>query len=74
MELRSGKTTELTITEKQMLCDLFSRVFLKPRSITEFDNKYLSAENGFSFHSFILEDGLIIGSHSVMPVRYRVFG
>jgi hypothetical protein len=74
MEMHSKKTTELTTVEKQGLCDLFSRVFLKTRTVEEFEKKYLSPDLGHSFHSYIHEGGRIVGAHSVIPVRYIFFG
>lgn len=68
------KTTELSIDEKKQIINLFNIVFDKNRSVEEFDNQYLNNPMGYSYHSMMIEDDVIVGHNSGMPCYYYVNG
>lgn len=74
MEFIVKKTTELTVAEKEQIVSLFNEVFDKNRTIQEFNNQYLNNPLGYSFHSLMLKDGVVVGHNSGIPCYYRVKG
>jgi len=39
-----------------------------------FEKRFLHSSNGYSYHSLLLADDLIVGSFSAIPYRYKYFG
>ena len=74
MEFIVKKTTELTEEEKIQILDLFDEVFGKKRTRTEFDNQYLNNPLGYSFHSLMKNEGVIVGHNSGIPCYYLIRG
>jgi len=68
------KTNTLNKNEIQQYCTLFSDVFNKQMSIEEFFKKYQNNAFGYSYHSFILDNDIIVGSYTVIPYKYNFFG
>jgi hypothetical protein len=74
MQFITKKTTDLTAEEKRGLVELFNEVFNRDRTIEEFDHQYLNNPEGFSFHTFAIEDGKIVASNSMVPSVYLYNG
>lgn len=74
MQFVTKKSTELTVEEKMGLVELFNEVFLRERTVEEFDRQYLNNPEGFSYHSFAIEDGKIVASNSMVPSVYLYNG
>lgn len=74
MQFVTKKTTELSLEEKQGLVDLFNDVFDRSRTIEEFDRQYLNNPEGFSYHTFAVEDNEIVASNSMVPSVYLYNG
>lgn len=68
------KTTELNPEETQGIVDLFNEVFEKKRTLEEFSNQFINNIFGFSYHSFVVDDGVIVGAHSSIPCYYTLNG
>ena len=74
MEFIVKKTTELTVSEREQILCLFREVFEKERNLQEFLNQYTQNPLGYSFHSLIKKDGVIVGHNSGIPSYYLVNG
>ena len=70
MQFITKKTTELTAEEKKGLVDLFNEVFIKARTVEDFDRQFLNNPEGYSCHSYAVEDGKIVASNSMIPSVY----
>lgn len=68
------KTTELTEKEQRDILCLFNVVFDRNRSLEQFQNQFLNNVLGYSFHSLIIEDEVIVGCNSYIPGYYTVNG
>ena len=74
MQFVTKKTTELSLSEKRGLVDLFNDVFEKERTIEEFDRQFLNNCDGGSYHTFAVEDDRIVASYTMIPAIYNVAG
>ena len=74
MELVTRKTTELSQNELEQLKVLFEEVFDRPTSVEGFLKSYTSNYLGYSYHSLIIRDNIIVGSNSLVPINYCVDG
>lgn len=72
MRFITKKTIELSPAEKQGLVDLFNEVFEKHRSVEEFERQFLNNCEGYSFHTYAEENGVIVASNTMIPSLYRV--
>jgi hypothetical protein len=70
MEYLVKKTTELSDSEQEMINSLFNSVFKRNRTITEFRNGFLNTPLGYSYHSLIIDNGIIVGCNSYIPSYY----
>jgi len=68
------KSTELSPEEKDQWLALFSAVFGKTRTTADFDRIFLQAPLGYSYHTLLLRDSLIVGAFNAIPYRYTYFG
>ncbi len=67
------KTNELSQNEKQQICDLFLDVFKKKKSLEDFNKQFLNTTKGYSYHALMVNDDLIVGCYSCIPIEYRYF-
>ena len=74
MQFLTKKTTELSVSEKCGLVDLFNDVFAKERTIEEFERQFLNNCDGGSYHTFAIEDDRIVASNTMIPAIYQVSG
>lgn len=75
IEFLIKKTTDLTDDEIGKNCLLFKNVFVgHSKSLAEFKNEYLNTALGFSFHALIVDNGEVVGSHSLIPCHYSLDG
>ena len=74
MQFVTKKTTELSKTEKDQLKILFEEVFEKESSVENFVRYYTSNYLGYSYHTLIVNDGVIVGSNSMVPIEYYFDG
>lgn len=74
MDFIVKKTTELSKEEIRQINRLFNNVFGKSRSDTEFINQSVNNPLGYSYHSLMAEDGVIVGLNSFVPSFYIVNG
>ena len=74
MELKLKKTTELTIKEKEQICELFLEIFEKSKSIEDFDRQFLNTVFGYSYHGILYSDDNIVGINTIIPYAYNYFG
>jgi len=71
-EIIVKKTSELLLSEKQGLIQLFNVIFNKSRTIDEFDNQFISNALGYSYHVFLVDHNEIVGSISHIPSYYLI--
>jgi hypothetical protein len=74
MEFLVKKTSELTKAEQKDILALFNDIFHEHRTEEEFLNQYQKNVLGFSYHSIILDNGLIVGATAFVPSYYIVKG
>ena len=74
MRFVTKKTTDLSKVEKQGLVELFNVVFDRRRTIEEFDRQFLNNPEGYSYHTYAEEDGIIVASNTMVPSIYLVNG
>lgn len=74
MQFVTKRTTELTLEEKKGLVKLFNDVFNRERTIEEFDRQYLNNPEGYSYHTFAIENSKIVASNSMIPSIYLYNG
>lgn len=68
------KSNELTVAEKQQICNLFFEVFAKKKTLQEFDKQFLGTPKGYSYHGLMLaDDSEIVGCYSTIPIEYFFF-
>jgi len=67
-------TDQLTESEQEQMRDLFRLVFNKKMTKDTFKRKFLYTPRGYSYHSLMLCEGVIVGAFSAVPGRYRFFG
>lgn len=68
------RTCELSSLEKEQFCLLFARVFPRTLSLAEFTRKYLCTPLGWSHHSLMFADDILIGAYNLIPYTYSFFG
>lgn len=74
MDFIVKKTTELSKEEIAQINTLFEKVFGKHRSEQEFLNQSVFNPLGYSYHSLMIDDGVIVGLNSFVPSYYLVYG
>lgn len=74
MEFIVKKTTELSVQEIGQINQLFETVFEKHRSEQEFLNQSVNNPLGYSYHSMMIDNGVIVGLNSFVPSYYIVKG
>lgn len=75
MEFIVKKTTELSEEQIRQVCELFEEVFEGSlKSPETFREEFCNTVLGYSFHGLIVEQGRIVGSHSMVPVTYMADG
>lgn len=74
MNIYCKKTTELTYYELEMMSQLFEQVFERKSSAERMETLYSLNALGYSFHSLIEDDGVIVGLNSYNPVYYNYYG
>ena len=68
------KSNELTVAEKQQICNLFFEVFEKKKTVEDFDKQFLGTFKGYSYHGLmIVDDTRIIGCYSTIPLEYSFY-
>lgn len=68
------KSNELTIVEKQQICNLFFEVFEKKKTLQDFDKQFLGTFKGYSYHAIMQENDNIVGINTIIPYEYSYFG
>lgn len=74
MEFVTKKTLDLSQDELHQLVSLFEEVFERPSSVEGFLNSYTRNYLGYSFHTLIINEGIIVGSNSLVPIQYIIDG
>lgn len=74
MEFINKRTIDLTVTEKEQICDLFQEVFKKEKKVIDFERQFLNTYKGYSYHSLMYENEQIVGINSVIPYEYMMNG
>ena len=74
VEIIVKKTIDLSFKEKEGLIELFNSIFNKNRTIFNFDNQYKNNALGYSYHVFMIVNGVIVGSISNIPSYYYING
>ena len=75
MTVNYKKTTDLSDSEIQRICEIFSNVFPEhSRSVADFKNEFLNSEFGYSFHGLLMDGEIITGSQSYIPFIYLIDG
>lgn len=74
MEFEVKKTTELSDLDLKQIKELFERVFEKERDIEYHLRQYKNNPLGYSFHSLIKDNGIVVGQNSYIPSYYFVDG
>jgi len=72
MNIIVKKTTELSESEQYKIIALFKAVFLKERTIEHFRNQFFGTVLGYSYHSLLYDDDLIVGCLSFVPHYYSI--
>jgi hypothetical protein len=67
------KTNELTQIEKQQICDLFLDVFKKEKSLKDFEKQFLNTTKGYSYHSLMIDNEIVVGINTLIPYDYIYF-
>jgi hypothetical protein len=67
-------TDQLTESEQEQMRDLFLRVFDKKMTKSTFERKFFYTPRGYSYHSLMLHEEVIVGAFSAVPGRYKFFG
>ncbi len=74
MEFVTKKTSELSQDELLQLKNVFEEVFERPTSVEAFMKSYTSNYLGYSFHTLVISEGKIVGSNSLVPIKYVIDG
>ncbi|WP_042723390.1 GNAT family N-acetyltransferase, partial [Flavobacterium sp. B17] len=75
MKVIYRKTTELSDSDIENICEIFSEVFPEhSRSVSQFKNEFLNTDFGYSFHGLLMDGEKIVGSQSYIPFVYLVDG
>lgn len=74
MEYVVKKTTECSQTELLQMNKLFNDIFEKNRPLEIMMNQYLNNPFGYSYHSLIIDDGVIVGMNVYVPVYFLIDG
>ena len=74
MQFVTKKTIELSAEEKKGLVNLFNEVFEKERTVEDFDRQFLNNPEGFSYHTYAEEDGIMVASNTMVPSIYLYGG
>jgi hypothetical protein len=75
MDFINKKTTELSDTEINKFCSLYTTVFCKAdKSIDSFKKEYMNSALGYSYHSLMFAEGELVGAHNEIPVHYIING
>ena len=72
MEYRFANTKELTDKEFDGILNLFNTVFSRSLTADELRSQYTSTEFGYSYHSFLMDNGVVIAHHAAFPSKYCV--
>lgn len=67
-------TDRLTESERKQMRNLFLRVFNKKMTKDTFERKFFYTPKGYSYHSLMLHEEVIVGVFSAVPGRYNFFG
>ncbi len=72
MKVVCKKTTELTSTEKELICKCFDAVFEKhSKFLSEFENQFTNTCLGYSLHTMLKTDeDEVVGLYAVIPFDY----
>lgn len=69
------KSSKLSINEKQQLCNIFTIVFDQVRTLEELEKLFLSNHQGYIYVALMLDEMKnIVGTMSVVPLKYNYFG
>lgn len=70
------KTLDLSKSEVQQICRLFSEIFIgHHKSVTHFVSEFTNNEFGYSYHGMLINDNdQIVGSQAYIPFVYLVDG
>lgn len=68
------KSNQLSTDEKQQLCNMFEIIFAQKRTLHELETIFTSNHKGYIYIALMLDEKKnIIGTMSVIPLRYRYF-
>lgn len=73
-EFEVKKTIELTDSDKEQILCLFKEVFDRNPNLNIFSNLYCCNSLGYSYHSLMRKNGVIVGHNAGMPAYYFVGG
>ena len=72
MEFVTKKTIDLSKEEKKGLVELFNEVMERDRTVEEFDRLFLNTCEGFSYHTFSVDENIIVAANTMVPALYYV--
>ena len=73
-EVAVRKTTELSLSERAGILELFNSVFGKNRTMGHFQNQFFNTVLGYSYHALLLDGEKTAGCYSFTPSYYRMEG
>ena len=73
-QLSLKKTDQLEEDEKTQFLQLFSLVFSKGMTVSQFDRKYLRTPLGYSYHGWMWANNSLVGAYNTIPYNYYYFG
>jgi hypothetical protein len=68
------RTDQLEEHEKTQFLQLFSLVFSRSMTPSQFDRKYLRTTWGYSYHGLMLANNAVVGAYNTVPYSYYYFG
>lgn len=70
----SKRTDQLEEYEKTQFLQLFSLVFSKSMTVSQFERKYLCTPSGYSYHGLMWANHTLVGAYNTIPYHYSCFG
>ena len=68
------RTDQLKEHEKAQFLHLFSLVFSKSMTVSQFNRKYLRTPFGYSYHGLMKANNAVVGAYNTIPYNYDFFG
>jgi len=73
--IKTCKSSEITDSEWSSYIYNFNKTFYKNFDLKYFKHKYLSTSDGYSFHSFLIDNNKnVVGACTLIPTLYKISG